>query len=73
MPVFLAVGVIEPSVFESSREAIRGPLPGKFRASDLGLSLGWRYGALGFLAVLACFSEVRCGVGVPQIQFKMVN
>ena len=25
------------------------------------------------IIVLACFSEVRCGVGVQQIPFKMVQ
>ena len=37
------------------------------------LSPGWRYEALVFLALLVCFSDVRCGAVVRQIQFKMVK
>ena len=50
------------------------PLPRKsWAAAARGLSLGWMDGVLTLLAALACLFEVWCGVGVTQIQFKMVK
>ena len=38
-----------------------------------GLSPRWGHGAFCWLCFLACLFEVWCGVGVTQIQFKLLK
>ena len=59
-----------PNVLEEQRSSSRS-LPAEIAARRPGF-LAWEVGRCALLAVLDCLSGVRCGVGVTQIQFKIV-